>query len=45
MRDPEKKRFNVNDVFGQFDQDEKGNPVILQDNKGELIDKEGNRVN
>jgi len=46
MRDPEKRRFNVNDILGEFDRDEKGNLVILQENKsGNLIDKDGNRVN
>ena len=45
MKDPLKRRFNVNDVLGQFDQDEKGNPLLLQDQKGDLVDKEGNRVN
>lgn len=29
MRDPEKKRFNVNDILGDFDRDDKGNLVIL----------------
>jgi len=29
MRDLDKKRFNVNDILGDFDRDEKGNLVIL----------------
>lgn len=45
MREPDKRRFNVNDVLGEFDRDERGHPMILQDKKGELIDKDGNRVN
>ena len=45
MVDPDKKRFNINDILGEFDRDEKGNPLILQDKKGDLIDKDGNRVN
>lgn len=46
MRDPNKRRFNVNDILGEFDRDEKGNLVILQENRtGNLIDKDGNRVN
>jgi len=45
MLDPDKKRFNVNDILGRFDQDEKGNPLILQDKTGAFVDKEGNRVN
>jgi hypothetical protein len=45
MRNPENRKFNVNDILGEFDRDERGHPLILQDKKGELIDKEGNRVN
>ncbi len=45
MTDPDKKRFNVNDILGDFDTDERGNPLILQDRSGELVDKDGNRVN
>ena len=45
MRDPEKRRFNVNDILGDFDRDDKGQPLFLQDKKGELVDKEGSRVN
>ena len=45
MRDPEKRRFNVNDVLGEVDRDDKGNLVILQNKTGSLIDKDGNRVN
>jgi hypothetical protein len=29
MTDPEKRRFNVNDILGDFDRDEKGNLIIL----------------
>lgn len=45
MRDAEKRRFNVNDILGEFDRDERGHPLILQDKQGELIDKDGSRVN
>lgn len=45
MIDAEKRKFNVNDILGQFDRDDKGNPVILQDPKGAFIDKDGNKVN
>jgi hypothetical protein len=45
MTDTDKKRFNVNDILGDFDRDNKGNPLILQDKDGDLIDKDGNRVN
>lgn len=29
MRDLDKKRFNVNDILGDFDRDDRGNLVIL----------------
>lgn len=29
MRDLDKKRFNVNDILGEFDRDDRGNLVIL----------------
>lgn len=45
MRDPEKRKFNVNDILGEFDRDEKGNLVILENENGELVDKNGKRVN
>jgi hypothetical protein len=45
MKDVDKRRFNVNDILGDFDRDERGHPLILQDKKGELIDKGGKRVN
>ena len=45
MKDPEKKKFNLNDILGEFDKDEKGNPLILQSKEGELVDKDGKKVN
>ena len=45
IRDGEKRKFNVNDILGDFDRDERGHPLILQDKKGELIDKLRSRVN
>ena len=45
MKDPAKKRFNVNDILGHFDRDEKGNPLVFKDNQGGYMDKEGNKVN
>lgn len=45
IRNLEKRKFNVNDIMGDFDRDERGHPLILQDNKGELVDKDGKRVN
>lgn len=29
MRDADKRRFNVNDILGDFDRDERGHPLIL----------------
>lgn len=43
--DPEKKNFNENDILGDFDRDEKGNLIILQDADENFIDKQGRRVN
>ena len=28
MTDPEKRKFNVHDILGDFDRDEKGNLII-----------------
>jgi hypothetical protein len=46
MRDPDKRTFNINDVLGEFDRDERGNLIILQDqDTGNLVDKHGKVVN
>lgn len=45
MRDPNKRKFNVNDILGDFDRDEKGNLILLTNDKGELVDKNGKKVN
>ena len=45
MRDPTKRKFNENDILGDFDRDEKGNIIIQQNGKGENIDKKGRMVN
>lgn len=37
--------FNENDILGDFDRDEKGNVVVLQDNKGNNKDKTGRPTN
>ena len=29
MTDPDKRKFNVNDILGNFDRDEKGNLIML----------------
>lgn len=43
--DQNKRTFNENDILGEFDRDEKGNIIILQDQQGNSIDKLGRRVN
>lgn len=43
--DPQKRTFNENDILGNFDRDEKGNPIILRDKNGNPVDKDGNKVN
>lgn len=43
--DSNKRNFNEHDILGEFDRDEKGNIILLQDNDGNCIDKKGNRVN
>jgi hypothetical protein len=46
MRDPEKRRFNVHDILGDLDRDDKGNLIIPNmSKKGEIFDKNGNRIN
>lgn len=40
-----KRTFNENDILGDFDRDEKGNIILLQDQNGNYIDKLGRRVN
>jgi hypothetical protein len=31
--------------LGEVDRDEKGNPLVLKDARGEIIDKDGNPIN
>ena len=53
MRDPvlevppdsQKRTFNENDILGEFDRDEKGGIIVLQDDTGQYVDKMGRRVN
>jgi hypothetical protein len=45
MRNPEMRKFNVNDILGDLDRDDKGNLVMLHDKKGGYVDKSGNNVN
>lgn len=42
---PNQRTFNENDILGEFDSDEKGNIIVLQDKDGNYIDKRGRRVN
>jgi len=43
--DSEKRNFNENDILGDFDRDDKGNVMVLQDDSGNYVDKQGRRVN
>jgi len=38
MRNPELRKFNVNDILGDLERDEKGNLVILPNKQGQLVD-------
>jgi hypothetical protein len=40
-----KRTFNENDILGEFDRDEKGNIILLQDKNGNFVDKLGRKVN
>lgn len=40
-----KRTFNENDILGEFDRDEKGNIILLQDKNGNYVDKLGRKVN
>ena len=42
---PENRNFNENDILGSFDRDERGNLVLLENSKGQIVDKNGNLVN
>ena len=35
------RTFNVNDILGELDRDERGNIIVLQDSQGNNIDKTG----
>ena len=41
----EKRAFNEQDILGDLDRDDKGNLVIIEDAKGNFVDKNGQRVN
>jgi hypothetical protein len=40
-----KRTFNENDILGEFNRDEKGNIILLQDKHGNFVDKLGRKVN
>jgi hypothetical protein len=39
------RTFNENDILGDFDRDDKGNVIVLQDEFGNCVDKQGRKVN
>jgi hypothetical protein len=41
----DKRTFNENDILGDLDRDEKGNIIVLQDENGNYVDKQGRPVN
>ena len=43
--DPRDKQFNEHSIMGEFDKDEKGNIILLTNEKGNLVCKNGRKVN
>jgi len=43
--DHERRNFNIQDILGDFDCDEKGNIIVLQDEEGNIQDKTGRPTN
>ena len=41
----ESRTFNVNDILGELDRDDRGNIIVLQDSQGNSVDKDGNPCN
>ena len=39
------RTFNVNDILGELDRDDRGNIIVLQDSQGNNIDKTGHQTN
>lgn len=39
------RTFNVNDILGELDRDERGNIIVLQDSQGNNCDKTGHSTN
>lgn len=38
-------KFNIKNVLGNFEMDPLGNPILDKDSQGNLIDRDGKRVN
>ena len=45
MLNYEGKQFRIQDVMGEFDKDPRGDIIFEKNNKGEMVDKKGRRVN
>jgi len=39
------RTFNVNDILGELDRDDRGNIIVLQDSQGNNCDKTGLKTN
>ena len=39
------RTFNVNDILGELDRDNRGNIAVLEDSQGNFIDKTGQLTN
>ena len=39
------RTFNVCDILGELDRDERGNIIVLQNSEGHHVDKTGERTN
>ena len=43
--DSDMRNFNVNDILGELDRDDRGNIIVLQDSQGNNMDKNGHQTN
>ena len=41
----ENRNFNENDILGEFERDTKGNIILLENKKGQIVDTKGALVN
>lgn len=39
------RNFNENDILGEFERDNRGNVVLLENKSGQIVDKKGRPVN